>query len=58
MGFPTQATITFICDRQQNLPVASTCALVLRLPLSLIDPVRFAEKMVFAISNTVGFGQV
>ena len=58
MGFPTRPTITFITDKSLFLPTASTCALSLKLPLSLVSYESFKENMTMAILNTIGFGQV
>ena len=45
MGFPTRPTITFITDKSCFLPTASTCALSLKLPLSLVSYESFKENM-------------
>ena len=58
MGFDRTITIRFISDKSKTLPTASTCSLVLYLPLSLADYEQFKQMMDFAILNTIGFGQV
>ena len=58
MGFPRQVSIMFIYDTSKKLPGASTCSLVLRLPVALRDAEEFKERMEFAIKNSVGFGMV
>lgn len=58
MGFDREISIHFIDDKDKTLPTASTCSLVLRLPLSLTMYEEFKEKVDFAIMNTFGFGQV
>ena len=58
MGFPQPITVKFIDDRTKKLPTASTCALKLRLPLSLSNYADFKKWMDMALLNTVGFGQV
>ena len=52
MEFDRAINIHFIDDKSKTLPTASTCSLVLRLPLAL------KKMMDFAIQNTIGFGQV
>ena len=59
MGFPLKPTISFLPDDgMQTFPTASTCSLILRLPLSLVNYEDFKEKMKFAVLNTIGFGQL
>lgn len=58
MGFPGPISISFIEDREATLPVASTCSMTLRLPVILVDTAEFKQKIVYAIANTIGFGQV
>ena len=59
MGFPLKPTISFLPDDgMQTLPTASTCSLILRLPLSLVNYEDFKEKMKFDVLNTIGFGQL
>ena len=58
MGFDRPLTIHFINDKSKTLPTASTCSLVLRLPLALVEYEHFKEMIDFAMQNTVGFGQV
>ena len=58
MGFDRTINIHFIDDKSKTLPTASTCSLVLRLPLALVEYQQFKQMMDFAIQNTIGFGQV
>ena len=58
MGFPTVLQIKFIADKEKRLPTASTCGLHINLPLALQEYEDFKAQMNFALSNTIGFGQV
>lgn len=58
MGFSNSPTIRFNDDKNKFLPTASTCSLVLWLPLALQEYQQFKEKFDFAVQNTIGFGQV
>ena len=59
MGFPLKPTISFLPDDGvQTLPTTSTCSLILRLPLSLVNYEDFKSKMTMAVLNTIGFGQI
>ena len=58
MGFSKPLTIIFSDDKNQLLPTASTCSLVLRLSLALQEYEQFKERVDYAVQNTVGFGQV
>ena len=49
MRFDQPLTIHFINDKCKTLPTASTCSLVLRLPLALVEYEHFKEMMDFAI---------
>ena len=56
MGFSKSPTICFNADKTQLLPTASTCALVLWLPLALQEYEEFKEKFDYAVQNTIGVG--
>ena len=58
MGFWPVPQIQFQWDSDSQFPTANTCANCLNLPTSCISYDSFKEKMVMAIINGVGFGQV
>jgi hypothetical protein len=58
MGYPRKLRILFIGDKSKTLPTANTCGPNLLLPLALKDYPEFKERLDYAFSNTIGFGQV
>ena len=58
MGFPLRPSIDIITDKSRSFPTASTCSLILNLPLALTNYQEFSDKMNMSILSTVRFGQV
>ena len=58
MGYPRPLRILIIRDKSKKLPTVSTCGPHLNLPLALQDYPEFKQKMDYAFSDTIGFGQV
>ena len=58
VGYPRPLKIMFIEDKTKKLPTACTCGPHLSLPLALKDYVEFKDRIDYAFSNTIGFGQV
>ena len=56
LGFENTPEIHFEMRTDRFLPYASTCGPTLYLPIALVDPDSFREKMDYAITCAHGFG--
>lgn len=56
IGFSPCPQIQF--EQDSPFPTANTCANCLNLPMSYHTYHEFKEKLVMAITNAIGFGQV
>ena len=56
LGFENTPEIQFEMRKERFLPYASTRGPTLYLPIVLVDPEMFREKMDYAITCTNGFG--
>ena len=55
LGFPTQPDLEFL-DQNAILPTASTCSLVIRLPICHSNYDDFKDAMILALQGNHGFG--